>query len=266
MRRWTITFATARRRRPPEPPRPADINSLGRHLLGEHEPHSDPIKPRSVRLRLDDEGEALKADLRWLSDAVDPVRDPASAVGSVIRCGQHVLTAVEVQDQGTTTWPNLVEEHVDDPYLEVDVRALSPIVLPSVAGAAPGTLDAVDLARSLLDRWDGYARWRPGRRLDDAPGQIPADVRAELLAGFVIVRVSAPTMVAQQVKYDQGRAIERPALQADLRLRWHPCTEAAAVWASALCDLMVWDGIGQQTQAGLGQVAVTPALWAHDLD
>jgi hypothetical protein len=266
VRRWNVVFESAARQRTPAPPRPADINSLGRGLLGEHSPHDDPIKPRSLHLRVPLRGRLLAADLRWLADKVDPVLDPEAAMGTVLRCGEHVLTVVAVDESDATSRADLLDRHAEDPLLEVDVQALTPILLPSAREAPPATLDSRELARSLVDRWNDYCRWRPGQRLVEAADQVPSDVLSELLDCLVITRVSKPGMAPQQVKYDAGRVIEKPAWQADLRLRWHPCSEVTAVWASGLCELMGWDGLGLQTQAGLGQVAVTPVLRAHDLD
>lgn len=243
------------------------MNALGRELLGEHEPHTDPIKPRSARLEAPTRDRPGLLHLRWLSDDVDPVNEPDAAVGTVVRCGGSFYRVAEVGEGRPVAAVDLLEQAADDPDLEVDLRALSPALFPDEPRTEPNTLDAPRLARSLCDRWNHLARWRPVQRLDRAEHEVPAAVRDELVTNLAISRVAVRAVGVAQVKFtpEQG-AVDKPVSVVDLRLRWHPCSESAAIWATALTRLTAWDGLGLQTQAGLGQVQVTSALRASDLD
>ncbi|WFG44173.1 CRISPR system precrRNA processing endoribonuclease RAMP protein Cas6 [Pseudonocardia alni] len=247
-------------------PRPSAVNAVGRELLGEHEPHSDPVKPRSVRLEPPTADRSGLLHLRWLSDVVDPLRDPTAAVGSVVRCGDSTYRVIDIAEGRPAGVQDLLGQAAEDPDLEIDVHTLSPVLLPVAAGDDPHTVDVECLIRALCDRWNHLTRWRPGLRLDRSEVDIPDDVRAELLDSVSLRRCTVRSTAEVQVKFtDRRTAIVKAGTEADLRLRWHPCDESMAIWATALLRFAAWDGLGRQTQAGLGQVSVTSALRASDL-
>lgn len=242
-------------------PRSAEVTAFGCFLLGEHD-HTDPIKPRSLRVVMPAPGRPGSLALRWLSDAVEPPHDPVDREDAVYDLGGTRVRIVKVVPTAAVELLDALEDGLDDPVMEVELRLLTPAVLPQPKDPPDGTLDLAELVRSIANRWDDYRRWRPGSRRDDATALVPDDVREELAHGLSLVRLTPPAVGRVQVKWDRRRrrAYERTAWQADLRLRLHPYGPDTSAWWSALCVLLAWDGLGSYTQGGLGQVEVTPVV------